>query len=290
MVKINDAAYGGFVLSKNVYKKGQPIRYTYREESSIPELNGWTIYSCDDSDKYVSNSKNFVIVGATTIRKYAPVMLEIYDAPYGTDLCWMYEGKKHVGFYDMVQNRDTTIYEIIKRGRFTDFYEFVGIAGEEQIEKMPEFVAAYGGRTFLNGMYRIHDNKDVEKWNEIIGKAFPKAKGSIQVFGYDWAGRNYAVYDKTDTVLLFEPGTGEAFDTGNTFSEFHNMEITLNHEVSLMSEYFRKWKEANACDIAHDQCVGYKVPLSSNGKEEIENMEVSDMEAYWERLTPLMNR
>lgn len=41
MVQINDAAYGGFILSKNAYKKGKPIGYSYREESSIPELIIW---------------------------------------------------------------------------------------------------------------------------------------------------------------------------------------------------------------------------------------------------------
>ena len=45
---ISDNAYGGFVISKNV-NKDRPIRYSYREESSLPQLNGWTIYSCDDS-------------------------------------------------------------------------------------------------------------------------------------------------------------------------------------------------------------------------------------------------
>lgn len=281
MVQINDTAYGGFVLSKNVYKKGRPIRYTYREESSIPELNGWTIYSCDDDDKYVNNSKNFVIVGAATMRGLAPIMLEIFDAPYGTDLCWMYEGKKHVGFYDLVQNRDTNFYEIIKRGRFAEFYQFAGFAGDERIEKQSEFMAVYGGRTFLNGMYRIHEGRDIEKWNAIIGKAFPRVKGSIQVFGYDWLGRNFAVYDKTDTVLLFEPGTREAFGTGATFSEFHNMEIPIDHEVCLMSKYFEMWKEASERDLAHHECAGCKVSLRLKGREEIENMEVLDMEAYW---------
>lgn len=281
MVQINDTAYGGFILSKNVYKKGRPIRYTYRKESSIPELNGWTIYSCDD-DEYVGNSKNFVIVGAATIQKLAPVMLEIFDAPYGTDLCWMYEGKKHVGFYDLAQSRDTTIYEIIKKGRFADFYRFAGFAGEEKIEKQSEFMSVYGGRTFLNGMYRTHESKDIEKWNEIIGKVFPEVKGRIQVFGYDWVGRNFAVYDKTDTVLLFDPRTREVYDTGSTFSEFHNMEIPIDHEVCLMSKYFRQWKVANNRDIAHNECLCYKVPLLLNGREEIENMEVFDMTAYWE--------
>lgn len=46
-MQINDNEFGGFIVSKNVYL-GRPIRYPYREQSSIPELNGWTIYSCDD--------------------------------------------------------------------------------------------------------------------------------------------------------------------------------------------------------------------------------------------------
>jgi hypothetical protein len=111
---INDIAFGGFMVSKNV-NRGRPIRYSYREKSSIPELNGWTIYSCDDSQEYVENPKNFVILGATSIYKIAPVMLEIFDAPYGTDLCWMYEGNTHVGFYDLTRNQDITIDEILKK-------------------------------------------------------------------------------------------------------------------------------------------------------------------------------
>ena len=283
MVQINDSAYGGFVISKNV-NKGRPIRYSYREESSIPELNGWTIYSCDDDDKYVSRPENFMIVGATTMRKLASVMLEIFDAPYGTDLCWMYEGRKHVGFYDLIQNKDISIHEIIKKSRFADFYDFAGIAGEEQIERIPEFMAAYGGSTFLNGMYRIHDNRDIEKWNEIVKMAFPKTKGGIQVFGYDWTGRNFAVSEKTDSVLLFDPGAKKALDIEMNFFDFHNLEIRINHEECLMSELFHKWKETSEGDIAHNQCVGYKTPLFLKGKAELENMEICDMEEYWKRI------
>ena len=111
---INDSAYGGFIISKNV-NKGRPIRYSFREKSAIPELNGWTIYSCDDDEAYVNNSNNFIIVGASTIYKLAPVLLEIFDAPYGTDLCWLYEGNVHIGFYDLVRDKETTIPEILGR-------------------------------------------------------------------------------------------------------------------------------------------------------------------------------
>lgn len=111
-MKIKDNEYGGFIVSKNVIS-GRPIRYTFREKSSIPQLNGWTIYSCDDDDEYVNDSKNFVILGATSIYEIAPIMLTIFDAPYGTDLCWMYEKNVFSGFYDLVQNKDITVDEIL---------------------------------------------------------------------------------------------------------------------------------------------------------------------------------
>lgn len=115
-MQINDIAYGGFLISKNV-DKGRPIRYSYREKSSIPQLNGWNIYSCDDNNEYVSNSENFIIVGATKVYQLAPIMLEIFDAPYGTDLCWIYEGDIHVGFYDLILNRDITLNEILNKNK-----------------------------------------------------------------------------------------------------------------------------------------------------------------------------
>lgn len=111
-MQINNSAYGGFIISKNV-NKGRPIRYSYREKSSIAQLNGWTLYSCDDDDEYVNSTNNFIIVSATTIYKLAPVMLEIFDAPYGTDLCWLYEKNTHIGFYDLINNKETTIEEIL---------------------------------------------------------------------------------------------------------------------------------------------------------------------------------
>jgi hypothetical protein len=112
-MKINNSEYGGFVVSKNIIS-GVPIRYSFREKSSIPQLNGWNLYSMNDDDEYINNSSNFVILSAESISKIAPVVLEIFDAPYGTDLCWLYEESIHIGFYDLAVDRETTIDEILK--------------------------------------------------------------------------------------------------------------------------------------------------------------------------------
>lgn len=113
-MKIDNALYGGFLISKNVLK-GTPILYTYREKSSLKELNGWKILSAIDDEKYISNSDNFSIINAESIHKIAPVLLEIFDADYGTDLFWKYEDNVHIGFYDLINECDTVINQILKK-------------------------------------------------------------------------------------------------------------------------------------------------------------------------------
>lgn len=115
-MKIRNSDYGGFIVSKNITNV-ELIRYSYREKSSIPQFNGWTLYSIKDDDEYVNNSDNFTVLSASSMFGIAPVMREIFDAPYGTDICWSYEEGVHVGFYDLVKDRETTIEEILKEYR-----------------------------------------------------------------------------------------------------------------------------------------------------------------------------
>ncbi|MGW9529934.1 immunity protein Imm33 domain-containing protein [Paenibacillus terrae] len=84
-MEINNSEYGGFLVSKNI-TLGLPIRYSFREKSSIPHLNGWNLYSINDDEEYINDSRNFAILSAESIYGISPIMLEIFNAPYGTDL------------------------------------------------------------------------------------------------------------------------------------------------------------------------------------------------------------
>lgn len=110
---MNNSDFGGFMVSNNVLN-GYQIQYTYREKSSISQLNGWTILSSIDDEEYISNPANFTILGATSILQIAPVILEIFPAKYGTDLFWLYEDNVHIGFYDLKLEREVTITEILQ--------------------------------------------------------------------------------------------------------------------------------------------------------------------------------
>jgi hypothetical protein len=113
-MKINNSAYGGFLVSKNIIS-GKPIKYSFRESSSIPQLNGWNFYSIEDTEEYVNDSNNFVVLNAESMYKIASVALEIFDAPYGTDVCWIYDAGVHVGFYDLKADKETTISDMLHK-------------------------------------------------------------------------------------------------------------------------------------------------------------------------------
>lgn len=114
-MEINNDDFGGFIVLKNVIE-GKLIRYTYREKSTIPQLNGWTIYSVADDDAYVNDPDNFVILSAESIQQISPLMIQIFNAPYGTDLCWQYdENGNFKDFYDLTKNKSVSLKKFLRK-------------------------------------------------------------------------------------------------------------------------------------------------------------------------------
>lgn len=111
-MEIDNIDFGGFIVSKNLLP-GVPVRYAFREKSAIPQLNGWNVWSDQDDDAYVNDPTNFEIVVATTLFGIVPVMFELFNADYGTDLGWIYKEGVHIGFVDLKTNREVTIEEIV---------------------------------------------------------------------------------------------------------------------------------------------------------------------------------
>lgn len=109
---IDNSAYGGFIVSRNILR-GKPVGYSFREQSAIPEFNGWNFYSFDDDEAYISDPNNFVVLSAESVFDISPAILAIFDAPYGTDLAWVYKDGEHVAFYDMVKDKEISITDFL---------------------------------------------------------------------------------------------------------------------------------------------------------------------------------
>lgn len=89
---------------------------------------------------------------------------------------------------------------------------------------------------------------------------------------------------------MLEPGTGDVLSIPVSFEDFHNEEIVEYHEDCLASSFFEKWYSKNNCyKLNRNECASYIIPLFLSGKDTVDNLEVSDMEVYWEIMMPLIN-
>lgn len=158
-----------------------------------------------------------------------------------------------------------------------------------------EFLQNYAGSTFNDGLYRIHKVEEIDKWNAIVGNAFPKLSGFIMCFAYDWLGRHFALDFRRSKngeplIIMLEPGIGDVFEIPMTFIMFHENELIEHQDAALAIDFFNNWKQKNKEKLINSQCVGYKVPLFLGGKDTLENLEVSDMELYWNICRQLLNK
>ncbi len=162
-------------------------------------------------------------------------------------------------------------------------YTLKGVAKELELSKL---LLSFAGKSFNKGMYRIMTEESICCWNDLIGQVFPSFFQRITCFSYDWLGRIFAVdagrlEDKRPGVVMFEPGTGEAFEIPCHLVSFHDVELIDHAEAALASRFHAEWLAAGGAIPRQDQCVGYKIPLFLGGKDEVGNLEVSDMSVYW---------
>jgi hypothetical protein len=156
------------------------------------------------------------------------------------------------------------------------------------VEGYPELARDFSGTTFGDGLYRFHDHGSGRRALDFILDAFPEFSNQVCPFGYDWLGRQFAVDSGRievgqPQVMLLEPGTGDALDIPASFAAFHNEVLTEYPDAALATEFFHAWssRNASAVPLGRDQCAGYLVPLFLGGKDEVENLAVSDIQVYW---------
>jgi len=159
-------------------------------------------------------------------------------------------------------------------------------AWETGARGLKDFMVRYSGCSFAGGMYRVHAVADIPKWTRICVEAFPRFANRVLCFASDWMGNQFAIDSKRADkgeyqILLFDIGTGEALEVPATFKKFHDEELTQDPEAALAASFFQRWLSSGGAAPHRDQCIGYNVPLSLGGKDDVSNLEVTDMGVYW---------
>jgi hypothetical protein len=150
-----------------------------------------------------------------------------------------------------------------------------GGAGRHDVEAARKGGAG-GGRCHEGGVTRT------------TSRERPTFAGRITGFACDWLGRQFAVdrerldADGLPLLLLLEPATRQVLEIPTNLTQFVEVELINEAEACLAEQFYRRWCQSSGDDatIAGDECIGYRIPLFLGGKDEVENLERSNMAVY----------
>lgn len=178
------------------------------------------------------------------------------------------------------------MYERFIKGNIVKFNPSKGNEYSSQSigRELNTLFAECAGVSINNGLYRIHSYSSSEYWSDILQRFFAQIKKPVLPFGYDWLGRQYAVVNGIDNVLLmFDPSTIECYQISGNVVDFHNTDLVTDREETVSESSFNgALEKIKASELYVDQCIGYKVPLFLGGSDDASNYEISDMRVYWD--------
>lgn len=85
---------GGMIVTKSLLDGKSSLKWIFREESTNSADNGWRAIGDSDTQEYIDNPENMVVVDFNTFANIVPAILAIYNLPVGTDLEFYIENEK----------------------------------------------------------------------------------------------------------------------------------------------------------------------------------------------------
>ena len=82
---------GGVIITKSIYQRTSKLKWLFREESVNPSDNGWRAIGDNDTQEYIDNPENSMIVDFNTLANIEPAVLLVYDMPVGTELEFFFD-------------------------------------------------------------------------------------------------------------------------------------------------------------------------------------------------------
>ena len=141
-----------------------------------------------------------------------------------------------------------------------------------------------GGKSFENGLFRIHTFGSSATWSNFIREYFPEFEKNIYCFGYDWMGCMYCFSsDEEPTIYIFDPADMDTREAEATIIDFFNVDLVKYRDDTLLYGRFKKLRkllQLNILDV--DKCLGYEESLFLGGEDIDANFGIFDIEVYWE--------
>lgn len=174
--------------------------------------------------------------------------------------------------------------------RFAQHFSLNRLEFDLQFDDARSLLSLLGGSSFGDGVFKFFELNEVPSWNDVAGSVFTRLEGSVSVFGYDWLGRIFALDLRNapmkPKVVLLDIATIYIYHINKTLNRFLNEEIPSPEDPCLAENLYRRWLSVNR-PVPVSMCAGYSIPLFLSGEDDFSNMEIVDMEAYWETTRQL---
>lgn len=157
-----------------------------------------------------------------------------------------------------------------------------------------KFAKEHAGGTFNGGLYRFYDSAEMPLMQALAETAFKNIGCDFRVFASDWLGRQYALNFTHEnfnepSLLILDVSVEKPLFLKDTFENFHNKDLKENASLFLEVNLYKSWV------TLHDDkplqsvfnCVGLKSPFFLGGVRDLENLNLTDFEAYWTNITKL---
>jgi hypothetical protein len=152
-----------------------------------------------------------------------------------------------------------------------------------------ELLSKLGGKSFANGLYRVHTFRSSLYWTKQLKKYFPNYP-NVYCYGFDWAGCMYCVSQNSagkksrkSRLYLFDPADLQVHELQQSVVGFHNEDLVLYRDETLLTKQFRAAKKhCKLITLAFDQCIGYTTSLFLGGRDNVKNRSLWSLEVYWQ--------
>jgi len=149
----------------------------------------------------------------------------------------------------------------------------------------------FGGATLDRGFYRFHIPSSARRSDLACAQLIGGFEGQFRCFAFDWLGREIAADmrpGRPHSIIIVDPGGGEYLTTPCVIEDWHDSVANLDDDP-LAWTFYRDWQKSNPAfhELRFDQAIGYRVPLFLGGQDEVDNLEVTDREVYFEICTQL---
>lgn len=164
-----------------------------------------------------------------------------------------------------------------------------------EVDGLLAFLALYAGKSFNNGLFRVHRWEDLARWKELVTEAWPEAESHVSCLGSSAFGDQFLVTSRpaprlgiNNNALIAQIDMDSVLYTDMEFTDFCEHEIVDHPEAALTADNYRAWLASGGPAPRHHQCIGMKKPMFLGGADDLgSNCEIIDMEVHWAVTAPL---